>query len=270
MQSTTRTRSRLTPTMAVILGTLLVLLTASGCQTPSLTTREASVHPPMEETADADAPAPRVSTQAVSTPTPTPRPKSATARASSTAHADRVVWTTAEPGHKRPAPPEPRTPVAMTTGPAPIPAPTPAHAGPGQTSATPRDRRGNGHPTKDAESEPATLPLFYVFGEVEHPGPYHHTGRNRVFDVIAQVKPNRRANPAKVQLIRPAKDGGDEANVFLINVDRMVRTGEMSHNRRLEAGDILYVPPTGGAKLGLALGSLLGLTPKPDTPDKHQ
>jgi hypothetical protein len=266
VQSTTRTRSRLTPTLVAIISILLVMLTASGCQTPSLTW-EAAQRPPVEETADAGAPA----------PPPQPTPTATPAKQNPRPRATGVVWTTAQPGYERPAPAQPRVPVAFTTAPAPTEsqtapsesrdAPSATRNAPTNAATTPPDHHRNTRVAEpDPDAEPATLPLFYVFGEVEHPGPYHHTGRNRVFDVIAQVKPTRRANPAKVQLVRPAQDDNDEATVFRINVDRMVRTGRMSQNLRLEAGDILYVPPTGGAKLGLALGSLFGSAADEDSP----
>ncbi len=291
VHTTPQTRSRLTPTLAVIICILLVMLTASGCQTPSMT-RQVAQRPPMQEAADVGTPAPAPA-QADASATAPVAAEHAPVKQDAKPRATVVRWTTAEPGYAPPAAPtEPTEPVAFTTAPAvtppPASAPPPAPAAaltqaleadmdvpqhaepeanrptlvntPSQTVATP------------ASGEASDLPLFYVFGEVEHPGPYHHTGRNRVFDVIAQVKPTRRANPAKVQLVRPeaGKRDAQGAAVFTINIDQMIRAGDMSQNYRLEPGDILYIPPTGGAKLGLALGSLFGTSTDKDEPQNGE
>lgn len=264
--SPTQSQPRLTPWMIAIIVVAFVLLTASGCRSGK-TQEVAHPTPPLEETTG------RVAATAASPAAPPQRPESS-------------------PDTQHVPPVEPRTTPASTqvlwttgaVGEASTPAPTPAHAmqpvahdpldqaldlsrdgasAPAAASVkptAPEPTAGESAGAAHAGADPAPLALFYVFGEVEHAGPYHHTGRNRVLDVVAQVKPTRRANPAKVTLVRPRGGGAGEADVYTINVDRMVRGGDLSDNHRLEAGDILYVPPTGGAKLVLGLGSILGLS----------
>ena len=109
-------------------------------------------------------------------------------------------------------------------------------------------------------SEPELEPMFFVFGQVARPGPYKHTGKNRVLDIIAQVQPTKAADVRRVMLVRPSDEG--EAEVFTIDTDRMVRQGDLSENYRLAAGDILYVPAGFPNRIGLGLKSMF--TPAKD------
>jgi hypothetical protein len=58
-----------------------------------------------------------------------------------------------------------------------------------------------------------------------------------------------------VWLLRPRENG--EPARLRIDVDEMIKTGDMRRNAVLEAGDVLYIPPNGFAATGLALQQLL-------------
>lgn len=97
---------------------------------------------------------------------------------------------------------------------------------------------------------------IFVFGEVGAPGPYPYTGANTVLSTMALAQPSRLADAKRVQVLRPDIDG-EMVHRMTIDLEKMVRTGDVALNAVLEEGDIIYVPPTGFAAVGLALQQLL-------------
>jgi polysaccharide export outer membrane protein len=96
----------------------------------------------------------------------------------------------------------------------------------------------------------------YVFGQVSAPGPYTYTGKDSVLDVLAEATPTYLAWNAQIKVIRPsAKE--DERHEIVVDVDRMVKSGDMRGNFLLNEGDIIYVPPTPLAWVGLRFRELL-------------
>jgi hypothetical protein len=57
-------------------------------------------------------------------------------------------------------------------------------------------------------------------------------------------------------VLRPNQDG-TLIKRMTIDLDKMVKEGDVSHDAVLEEGDVLYVPPTPLAAVGLALQQLL-------------
>jgi len=96
----------------------------------------------------------------------------------------------------------------------------------------------------------------FVFGEVNRPGPYPFTGENTVLNTMARAQPNRLADPAKVQVLRPNHDG-QLIRRMTVDLNRMIEGGDLTMNALLEENDIIYVPPTPAAEIGLALQHLL-------------
>ena len=96
----------------------------------------------------------------------------------------------------------------------------------------------------------------FVFGEVASPGPYQYHGANRVLDTLAKAQPTRLADPAKIAILRPNEEG-ELVRRMTINLDDMVKRGDTSLDAVLEEGDIIYVPPTPLAAVGLGLQQLL-------------
>jgi len=86
---------------------------------------------------------------------------------------------------------------------------------------------------------------YYVLGQVGTPGPQIYTGRDTVLGAIALAgSPTVLAWQNRVQVIRPSADENVPAKIFEVNFDRMSAHGEASKDVLLEAGDIIYVPPT--------------------------
>ena len=96
----------------------------------------------------------------------------------------------------------------------------------------------------------------FVFGEVSAPGAYTYTGANTVLAMMAMAQPTRLADTGRVHIHRPDGAGGTTRQMT-IDLNSMVQSGDLSLNAVLEEGDIIYVPPTGFAAVGLALQQLL-------------
>jgi len=99
--------------------------------------------------------------------------------------------------------------------------------------------------------------VFYVMGQVFSPGVQIHTGRETVLLSVAEAVPNPMAATSKIRVIRPSADPGIRAKAFKVNFKRMITHGETSQDVLLQEGDIVYVPPTFLAKIGLKLEELI-------------
>lgn len=97
---------------------------------------------------------------------------------------------------------------------------------------------------------------IYIWGEVAAPGPYPYDGTNTIFRALAQSHPTRLADFDRVEILRPDRQGGP-AKRLTINLNKMVKEGDLSLNAVLEEGDVIYVPPNPLAAAGLALQQLL-------------
>lgn len=97
---------------------------------------------------------------------------------------------------------------------------------------------------------------IFVFGEVTNPGARPFTGRDSVLDVLATSPMTQFAWGAQVKVIRPGPTK-DERHEIVVNVDRIMQTGDTRANVLLQEGDIIYVPPTPLAWLGHRIQDLL-------------
>ncbi|HUU82353.1 MAG TPA: polysaccharide biosynthesis/export family protein [Phycisphaerae bacterium] len=97
---------------------------------------------------------------------------------------------------------------------------------------------------------------YYVFGEVSGEGPYAYTGKDSVADALSQARPTFIAWRSEVRVIRPHPDP-DEVVKLRVDLERMMRTGDMRMNVLLEPGDIVYVPPTPLGWLGQRVQEVL-------------
>jgi len=95
--------------------------------------------------------------------------------------------------------------------------------------------------------------VFYVAGQVSAPGPKVYTGRDDVLTAVSMANPNAMAWESRIQVIRPSADEVERPRIFEINYHKMVKHGDTSKNVLLEEGDIIYVPPTILAAIGLKL-----------------
>jgi protein involved in polysaccharide export with SLBB domain len=99
--------------------------------------------------------------------------------------------------------------------------------------------------------------FIYVVGQVERAGPQPYTGRDTVLSVIARAIPNTLAWEEKIQVIRPAKDPAERSMVFGLDFKQMAEHGKMDQNILLQDGDVIYVPPTILASIGLTVGEIV-------------
>ena len=96
----------------------------------------------------------------------------------------------------------------------------------------------------------------YVFGQVSGGGALPFTGRDTVLDVLAQATPTFLAWGSQVKVIRP-NASPDERHEVVLDIDKMMQTGDLQSNFLLKEGDIIYVPPTPLAWFGLRVRELL-------------
>jgi polysaccharide biosynthesis/export protein len=96
----------------------------------------------------------------------------------------------------------------------------------------------------------------YAFGQVMARGPQPFTGRDTLLDVVAHAQPNFLAWGAQVKVIRPSPSA-DERHEIVVNVDKILESGDTSKNFLLQEGDIVFVPPTPLGWVGLRIQELL-------------
>lgn len=96
----------------------------------------------------------------------------------------------------------------------------------------------------------------YVFGQVGAAGAYPFTGRDTLLHIISRAQPTFLAWKAQTKVIRPSPDK-QSVHEIVVDVDRMVENGDTSRNFIMQEGDIIYVPPTPLAWVGLRVRELL-------------
>lgn len=99
--------------------------------------------------------------------------------------------------------------------------------------------------------------VFYVLGQVYFEGPQDYTGRDTLLTVLAKSRPNVLAWIQRVQVIRPSADIGVKPKIFEVDYEKMIVHGDISKNVLLQEGDIVYVPPTVVAAIGLKVEEFL-------------
>jgi polysaccharide export outer membrane protein len=97
---------------------------------------------------------------------------------------------------------------------------------------------------------------YYVFGEVQRPGPKPYTGRDGLLRALAEAVPTFLAWRSQIRVVRPSPTGED-SSVIVVDLDRMIRTGKADQDVMLQPGDIIEVPPTPLAWIGHRVRELL-------------
>jgi polysaccharide export outer membrane protein len=97
---------------------------------------------------------------------------------------------------------------------------------------------------------------YYVFGEVTSPGAKRYTGRDTFLKALADARPTFLAWRSQIRVVRPSPNE-ESRKTIVVDLDEMVRTGDVSANFLLQEGDIIEVPPTPLAWLGLRVRELL-------------
>lgn len=99
--------------------------------------------------------------------------------------------------------------------------------------------------------------MYYVVGMVREPGAQVFTGRETTLSAISKAVPNHLAWEEKIQIIRPSLDPSVPSRIFCLNFKDMAEHGRMEGNVLLQDGDIIYVPPTIFASIGLTVGEIV-------------
>lgn len=99
---------------------------------------------------------------------------------------------------------------------------------------------------------------YYVVGQVFNPGAQIWDGRETTLSAISKAVPNNLAWEEEIQVVRPAMGPNEQSKVFSLNFKRMAEHGDMSQNVLLREGDVIYVPPTILASIGLTLEEIFG------------
>jgi protein involved in polysaccharide export with SLBB domain len=95
--------------------------------------------------------------------------------------------------------------------------------------------------------------FYFVLGQVMRPGPRLYNGREGVFNALASAQPNPMAWKERVQVIRPSSDENEAPKVFEVDWDKMAAHGDLRKDVLLQQGDIVFVPPTILAGIGMVL-----------------
>ena len=96
---------------------------------------------------------------------------------------------------------------------------------------------------------------YFIFGEVNAQGAQPFQGDLTVFEAVMGAGPREEsASLGRVRLIRP--DPRDPL-IIPVNVAQMMRTGDSTFNVHVQENDIIFVPPTLMARLGLFIRALI-------------
>jgi polysaccharide export outer membrane protein len=97
---------------------------------------------------------------------------------------------------------------------------------------------------------------FYVYGMAGGVGPKPYTGRDTLFDAVIKSGTSFLSWTSRVKVVRPAH-GETPVRIMEVDIDKMAKTGDWSQNILLEPDDIVYIPPTPGAWIGLRVREVL-------------
>jgi polysaccharide export outer membrane protein len=99
------------------------------------------------------------------------------------------------------------------------------------------------HPVVSIILQSPTLPYVSVFGEVLRQGAVDYQRGLRITDYIALAGgPTSTANLGNVRVVRFQLGGMVAKTAQTINVDRIIKEGDITYNYELKSGDWIYVP----------------------------
>lgn len=100
----------------------------------------------------------------------------------------------------------------------------------------------------------ANSKAIYVLGEVRRPGRQLYYGDMNVIDALGQA--GWFSQYADIGTIKVTRASLDNPTVLCLNLRKLVYDGAAEQNVVLQDGDVIYVPPTGLAKVGYAMDQL--------------
>lgn len=109
--------------------------------------------------------------------------------------------------------------------------------------------------------------LIFITGEVTKKTPLQYTGHDSAIEFIYNSIPYVTAELKHVRVIRPSTTEG-KSLIFEINMRDVINNGDTSQDVLLEAGDIVYIPPTPLAAIGNLVAEIvrpIGLALSPMT-----
>jgi len=99
------------------------------------------------------------------------------------------------------------------------------------------------HPVVSIILKSPTLPYVSVFGEVLRQGAIEYQRGLRITDYIALAGgPTGRANLGQVKVLKFEVEKPGVITRYSINVDKILKEGQIRQNYELKAGDWIYVP----------------------------
>lgn len=100
----------------------------------------------------------------------------------------------------------------------------------------------------------ANSKAVYVLGEVARQGAQRYFGDMNVIDAIASA--GGYTQNANIRVVSVTRASLDHSEMFRINLRKLILDGAAEQNMVLKEGDIVYVPPTGLAKVGYGMNQL--------------
>jgi len=83
---------------------------------------------------------------------------------------------------------------------------------------------------------------YYVYGQAQS-GARPYTGHDTLLDAVMSAGVNFLSWTSRVKVVRPAH-GDVPVRTLVVNVDKMVQSGDWTRNVLLEPDDMVYIPPT--------------------------
>jgi len=97
---------------------------------------------------------------------------------------------------------------------------------------------------------------YYVFGQVGRSGAFRYTGRDTVLSALAEAQPTFLAWKSQIKVLHPSHESG-RRHIITVDAEGMMERGDLGRNVHLQEGDIVFVPPTPLAWVGLRVRELL-------------
>lgn len=97
---------------------------------------------------------------------------------------------------------------------------------------------------------------YYVHGQVTSPGPKPYTGRDTLLDAVLGSGVSFLSKTTHVMVTRPSH-GEVPVRTLRVNVRNMLKDGDWEKNILLEPDDVVFVPPTPLAWVGLRIQEII-------------